>query len=143
MFILISDESALQTFAIFEISAVSNQGLEALILHVAKMLDTIPKKERTNEEVYVFSDPDKNRYEVINHSGGLFEVVGGYIDELIRGIVVSDPTSFAYFQKTIKEKGIIKTILKQAKEDKSVPLRDDGTLDITIRIGGMDFEWLE
>ena len=128
---------------IFEISAVSNQGLEALIAHVSVMLDSIPKKGKTDEEVYVFEDPDKNRYEVINHGGGLFEVVGGYIDELIRGIVVSDPTSFAYFQKTIKEKGIIKTILKAAKEDKSIPPREDGTPDITIRIGGMDFDYVD
>lgn len=128
---------------IFEISAVSNQGLEALIAHVSSMLDQIPKKGRTDEEVFVFTDPDKNRYEIINHSCGLFEVVGGYIDELIRGIVVSDPTSFAYFQKTIKEKGIIKNILKQAEEDKTVPIREDGSKDITIRIGGLDFDYVE
>ena len=84
---------------IFEISAVSNTGLDALVKCVHDKLKTLPPKTRTDEEAFVFTDPDKNRYEVINHGGGLFEVVGGYIDELIRGIVVSDPTSFAYFQK--------------------------------------------
>ena len=128
---------------IFEISAVSNQGLEPLVDAVSKLLKSLPPKQMIEEEVFVFTPPDKNRYEVINHGGGLFEVVGGYIDELIRGIVVSDPTSFAYFQKTIKEKGIIKTILKQAAEDNSIPLREDGQKDITIRIGGMDFDWVE
>lgn len=128
---------------VFEISAVSNTGLDALVKAVSDKLETLPAKQRIEEEAYVFTAPDKNRYEVINHGGGLFEVVGGYIDELIRGIVVSDPTSFAYFQKTIKEKGIIKTILKQAREDKSIPSREDGSPDITIRIGGMDFDWIE
>ena len=128
---------------IFEISAVSNQGLEPLVAAIAETLKALPPKQMIEEEVFVFTPPDKNRYEVINHGGGLFEVVGGYIDELIRGIVVSDPTSFAYFQKTIKEKGIIKNILKQAAVDKSIPLREDGQKDITIRIGGMDFDWVE
>ena len=122
---------------------MSNTGLEDLVKCVYENLKKLPVKSRSEEEAYVFAEPDKNRYEVINHGGGLFEVVGGYIDELIRGIVVSDPTSFAYFQKTIKEKGIIKTILKQASEDKSIPNREDGSKDITIRIGGMDFDWIE
>lgn len=128
---------------VFVVSAISNKGLDELVGAIAKKLDSLPPKSFDYGEVYEFLPADKTKFEVINRGGGLFEVVGGYIDELIRGIVVSDPTSFAYFQKTIKEKGIIKTILKLAEKDSSVQRKEDGSLDITIRIGGMDFDYMD
>ena len=43
----------------------------------------------------------------------MFEVSGGFIDNLIRGVVLSDEGSNAYFQNALKKYGIIEK-LKQA-----------------------------
>ena len=58
-----------------------------------------------------------------------FEVVGGFIDELVRGVVLSDFQSFSYFQKVLKDKGIIKELKKRGADEFS-----------TIRIKDIEFE---
>jgi GTP-binding protein len=66
---------------------------------------------------------------IIKNDDGSFEVVGGFIDELIRGVVLNDFQSFSYFQKVLKDKGIIKELKKRGADENS-----------TIRIKDFEFE---
>ena len=71
---------------------------------------------------------DKRDYTTINVSrdmDGNFVVSGGKIDELIRGIVLSDTQSFAYFQKRLKNDGVIDMLKeKGAKEGDIIKIKD-------------------
>ena len=89
----------------------------------------VDRQEKLEFEPFVYERPNPNRYEILDYGDGEFEVVGGFIDELVRGVVLSDSQSFAYFQKVLKEKGIIKELKKRGADENS-----------TIRIKDIEFE---
>lgn len=117
---------------VIEISAVSNTGLDVLLKVVAEKLKTLPPRKPLEFEPFEYTRPDPNRYEISRDDDGAFVVSGGFIDELVRNIVLSDPTSFAHFQKVIKEKGIIKSLKQRGMKQGS-----------TIRIKDTDFTYEE
>lgn len=114
---------------IVEVSAACNQNLEELLKITISKLNELPKKQKLEYEPFVYERPDPTRYEIVRADDGAYELVGGFIDELIRGVVLDDPQSFAYFQKVLKDKGIIKELKKRGADENSV-----------IRIKDIDFE---
>ena len=114
---------------IVEISAVSNNNLDELLKKTVALLKTLPPKQKLEYEPFVYERPNPNRWEIIKNEDGSFEVVGGFIDELIRGVVLNDFQSFSYFQKVLKDKGIIKELKKRGADENS-----------TIRIKDFEFE---
>lgn len=110
---------------IVEISAVSNMNLDRLLSVLAEKLKTLPKRERTQFEPFVYRRADPSKFEVIKSEDGTFEVVGGFIDELVRGVVLSDYQSFAFFQKALKDKGVIKRLKELgADESSTIKIKD-------------------
>ena len=114
------------------ISAASNQNLDELLRVVTSVLKTLPPKQREEFVPFKYERPNANRFEIIKEDSQTYMVVGGFIDELSRGIVLNDPTSFAYFQKAIKDKGIIKELKKQGMKQGD-----------TVIIGEIEFEYEE
>ena len=114
---------------IVEVSAVSNDNLDELLKKTVELLKTLPPKEKLEFEPFVYERPNPNKYEIIIADDGAYEVVGGYIDELVRGVVLSDFQSFSYFQKALKDKGVIKELKKMGADENSV-----------IRIKDIEFE---
>ena len=117
---------------IVEISAYTNKNLDELLRVVTEKLKTLPPKQREEFVPFKYERPDVNRYEVSRRDDAAFVVSGGFIDELCRGIVLNDPSSFAYFQKAIKDKGIIKTLKQRGMKEGD-----------TVCIGGIEFTYEE
>lgn len=117
---------------VIEISAVSNTNLDELLRVTYEKLKTLPPRKPLEFEEFEYKRPDPNKYEITRADDGAFVLSGGFIDELVRNIVLSDPTSFAHFQKVIKEKGIIKALKARGMKEGS-----------TIRIKDTDFEYAE
>ncbi len=116
-------------YEIVEVSAVSNQNLDDLLKVTTQMLKTLPPKQKLEYEPFEYKRPDPTKWEIVRTDDGAFEVVGGFIDELVRGVDLEDFQSFSYFQKVLKDKGIIKELKKLGADENS-----------TIRIKGYDFE---
>ena len=116
-------------YEVVEVSAVSNNNLDELLDKTIKLLNTLPPKEKLEFVPFVYERPNPNKYEIEEVEEGVFEVTGGFIDELVRGVVLDDPQSFAYFQRVLKDKGIIKELKKRGADEFS-----------TIRIKDIDFE---
>jgi len=119
-------------YRVVEISAAAAMNLDELIMVTLEELKKLPPKKKIEFEPFIYTRPDPNRYEIRRDVDGAFLVTGGFIDELIRNIVLNDPTSFAYFQKVLKDKGIIKELKKRGADEKS-----------TIRIGDIDFDMID
>lgn len=117
-------------YEIIEVSAVSGANLEELLKAVSKKLDELPPKKPLEYTPFVYTRPDANKYEISREDDGAFVLSGGFIDELVRNIVVDDYTSFSYFQRVLKEKGIMKELKKRGLKDGSI-----------IRVKDMDFEY--
>lgn len=109
---------------VITISAVSNKNVKDLIKEIWETLKTIPKQEPIEVELTDFDIKDTRSLKV-TREGNAFVVSGGYIDQLIRGVVLSDYESSAYFQKRLRDDGIIKLLKdKGAKEGDTVKISD-------------------
>lgn len=119
-------------YPLVEISAATGANLDALLRVICDELDKLPPKQALEFEPFEYERPDPNRFEIVRDDDGAYVVIGGFIDELIRNIVLDDPTSFAYFQKVLKDKGIIRELKKRGANENS-----------TVRIGDVDFDFVE
>lgn len=95
---------------IVEISAATTKGLQDLLKEIFEILKDIPKEILVEEQEMILDERDTTSVNVYRDEDGVFVVEGGKIDEMIRGVVLSDTQSFAYFQKRLKNDGIIQML---------------------------------
>lgn len=135
---LISDDSAVEAFeksvgkkAIL-ISAATRAGLETLIKKIYTELKKLPPVEPESFEPFVYVKPDASGFEIRRDTDGAFEVSGGMMDELARNVVLDSYDSFNFFQKKLKELGVIKALVAAGAGDGD-----------TVRILDIEFEFVE
>ena len=63
--------------------------------------------------------------------GGVYFVVGDLVDMLCRNVVLNDPDSMAYFQKILREKGVITKL-------KEMGIKENDT----VSIGEVEFDFV-
>ena len=63
--------------------------------------------------------------------GGVYFVVGDLVDMLCRNVVLNDPDSMAYFQKILREKGVISKLLEMGIKEND-----------TVSIGEVEFDFI-
>lgn len=114
------------------VSAFTHSGIDELLKKTADMVFALPKPEPIVFEKFEYKKADPSSYQIVRCDDGAYEIVGGFVDELIRNVVLNDSQSFAYFQKVIKEKGIIKHLRKLGATDGD-----------TVRIADFDFEFID
>lgn len=117
---------------VFVISAYTHTGLEELIECVIKSLEKLPKIERVEVEEENIDKRNLREFKVSKISDGLFEVTGELVFEIMKRVNLEDMTSNAYFQKRIKNDGIIDAL-------KEIGLQE-GDL---IRIGDYELQYIE
>lgn len=110
---------------IYEISAVSYLGLNALIEAVIEKLKTIPKTPDYEIEETEIDKKDKTELKITKLAENYFEVSGNLIDEIIKGVNINDFYSNAYFQKRLKDQGVIEKLFEAGmKEGDTVKIKD-------------------
>ena len=128
----IEDLAKKERVELFKISAVTKQGVEELIDHVAKILKELPKEdliEIEEQKVYTLDDDDKDKWQ-IKKENGVFIVTGKPIQKLIGRINIDDNESFYYLQKNLREMGV------------DSKLREMGVCDgDTVILEDWEFEW--
>lgn len=108
-----------------EISGATYEGVEKLKLTVLERLSQIPKSEPIEIEEHDFDKKDNSSIVITREDDGAFVVSGGKIDSFIRGVVLSDTRSFAYFQARLQEMGIIDMLKARGlKNGDSVRIKD-------------------
>lgn len=117
-----------KTLKIFDyvcISSYTREGVETLKKKILENLKKIPKKQALAVEEFDFDKKDFSSIEITRHDDGSFEVSGGRIENLARGVVISDQMSFAYFQNKLKEMGVIDMLKEKGlKEGDTVVIKD-------------------
>lgn len=101
---------------IYEISAVAHLGLNELLNGIVKKLATIPVPERIEVEQVGIDKKDRS-FKVVRVCEGLYEVSGNLIEEITRRVVLDDFTSNAYFQKQLRDEGIIDALKQKGLKD--------------------------
>lgn len=117
----------------FVISALARQGLDELLAAIKSKVDELPPPERiaVDADATLESRPEGG-FEIIRREDGAFEVVGGLVDYLARNVVLSSYDSFAFFQKVLKDRGVIDALIEKGMKEGD-----------TVVVADTEFEWVE
>ena len=120
-----------ENLEIYKISAVTGEGVQELIDHVADVLKTLPKEELFEaDEKMVYTLEDKKDDWTIRKEGDDFIIEGRAVDRLMGSVNIEDNESMYYLQKNLKEMGI---------DDK---LKEMGVCEgDSVVIAGWELEW--
>lgn len=119
-------------YKIVEFSAATRQGVDELLNAVIKEISQLPPKSLEPVEVFELDRRDYTSINISRDDEGRFVVSGGLIDKMSRGIILSDPESFAYFQRRLKQNGIIDKLLEKGLKEGD-----------SVKIGAYEFEYFE
>ena len=112
--------------------SIIHKGIDELKSKIWQVLEKTPKPAPLDVELTNFDERDKSSFDVKKIDNSTYEVFGGLIDNMVRGIVLSDDMSFAYFQSALKKFGIIDKL-----KEKGLKIGD------TVIIKDISFEYEE
>ena len=114
---------------IVPISSITRKNVDELVKTIYEKLKTLPKSEPIPVEQTELAVKDTTSVKIDKLAPHVFELSGGYLDNLQRGIVFNDSQSLAYFQMRLEKDGIM---------DK---LKDAGVVDgDTVVFGSLQYE---
>ena len=118
-------------FEVFPISAATNKGLDELLTKVAEILKNYPEDILFEEEYEEYDEVavDQEPF-TIEIEDEVYVVRGVGVEKMIGYTNIDTEKGFAFFQRYLKEKGII-----EALEEKGIQEGD------TVRIYDMEFEF--
>ena len=119
-------------YEIVKASALSGEGVEELLDKVSEKLKTLPPLKPLEFEPFVYAKKDNDSFEVVHDDDGYFAVIGPLVDLFYRNVVLDDQDSIAYFQKTLREKGVISALRAKGAKDGD-----------TVVIGEIEFDFVE
>ncbi|MBE7076874.1 MAG: GTPase ObgE [Clostridiales bacterium] len=102
---------------IFPISSATHENINELIKAVHKKLQTLPKSEPIPVELTDLDIKDTTSVKIEKLAPNVFELSGGYLDHLQRGIVFNDTQSLAYFQMRLEKDGIMDKLKEAGMQD--------------------------
>ncbi|MDD4844043.1 MAG: GTPase ObgE [Anaerotignum sp.] len=119
-------------YQVFPISAATNKGLDELLSAVASILKDYPEDIIFEEDYEEYDEVavDIEPFVIEEVEAGYFVVTGVGVEKMIGYTSIDTEKGFAFFQKYLKEKGII-----EALEEKGIKQGD------TVRIYDLEFEF--
>ena len=120
-----------ENLELYKISAVTGEGVEELISHVAEILKTLPKEELfAKDEKMVYTLEDKEDDWWIKKEDDVFIIEGKAVERLMGRVNIEENESIYYLQKNLSELGI---------DDK---LKEMGVKEgDTVIVAGWELEW--
>ena len=116
-------------YKLFPITAVTGEGTRELIEGIFEVLDTLPPAEPVPADEFEYERADVSEFFIDkDEEENVWYVTGGLVDMLERNVVLNDPDSMAYFQKVLKDKGVIKALRERGVAE-----------DDTVVVGGVEF----
>lgn len=116
---------------VFEVSAAANKGFLPLLRQTAAILKTLPLPEPIMPDEIYTPREDSQAFEIYR-DGEVYVVAGPYVDRLLLRVNLDDPDSFKYFQRQLREKGIIDALKAAGAGEGSV-----------ISMGDLEFDYVE
>lgn len=120
-------------YKVYPISAATRQGVDEMVRDIFAVLPELPVPVMQKaEEGHAEIDLEPGDLFTVRRKDHYFLIEGEWIDRVIRSINFDDPESFYYFQRLLKRKGVPEALYNIGLEE--------GDL---VRIGDMEFEWVE
>lgn len=121
---------------VFEISALTGEGLLDLVRKIRKLVDETPKVVLNFEEdeIYIF-EPKRFSYTIskeVNELGdNYYLVTGSFVDRLLSTVNIYNFSSLRYFHKVLTNKGVIDELKSMGVEEGDM-----------VRLNNFEFEFI-
>ena len=99
------------------ISSITRKNVDELIKKVYAKLSTLPKSEPIPVEQEELAVSDISSIKIDKLGPNVYELSGGYLNNLQRGIVFNDTQSLAYFQLRLEKDGIMDKLKEAGVQD--------------------------
>lgn len=110
---------------VFEISAATQKGVRELMEYTAAKLKQLPPIETFEPDAVLEEVVSDLPLFEITRDNEIFTVSGSWIENLVCSTNMADDESFAYFQRTLRKKGVIDALEKAGiKEGNTVRMYD-------------------
>ena len=114
---------------IIPISSITRKNVDMLVKKIYEKLKTLPKSEPLPVEQTTLAKIDKTSVVITKLEPHVYELSGGYLENLQRGIVFNDSQSLSYFQQRLEKDGIMEKLKQSGMQDGD-----------TIVFGNLQFE---
>ncbi len=118
-------------YTIIPFSAATLENKDKVLQKIVETLSKIKPLEPIKAETFSLDKRDFSKFEIVKENG-VFVVSGDLIDDLIRGIILQEPESLAYFQKRLKWSGVHDKLVSMGIKEGDI-----------VRIGAFEFEFFE
>ena len=119
-------------FPIYRIAAVTGEGAGELIDGIFSVLKDLPPVQPVEaDESFTYRPSGDLDYEIFVDENGAYVVVGTLVDMLCRNVSLNDPDSMAYFQKILRDKGVISRLTAMGINERD-----------TVIVGDVEFEFV-
>jgi len=116
----------------FPISAATTQGTSELIYEISQVLDTLPPvKIYEPEPITIAQDDVNNKSFEVEVEDGIYYVDAKWLAPIIRTVNMDDYSSLQYFQRVLRNSGIIDKLLEMGIQEND-----------TVNILGFEFEFI-
>jgi GTP-binding protein len=112
--------------------SIIHEGIDELKKAMWETLKELPPVTAMEFEPFEYEGKDTTSYFITRDSDGAYRLEGGMMEELARNVVFDSSDSFAYFQRKLKDEGVIKALKKHGIEDGDV-----------VRVLDIEFEFVE
>lgn len=119
-------------YEVFFISAATNKGINELINRLGQLVKELPDiiLIEENEKEVVIEDNKSNEY-TIRVEDGVYIIDGDWARRFVGSINIEDYDSLQYFQRVVKQRGIIEELEKLGVKDGD-----------TVRVYDFDFDFI-
>lgn len=110
---------------IFTISAITGDGLDALVNELFNVLKTLPETEK-EEETFKYEKPETLTYDLYyDESRNAYVIEGTLVAVLCRNVVLNDTGSLNYMHKVLKTRGVYNELKKAGAKDGDTVIMND------------------
>lgn len=118
---------------VIPISAATGEGINDLLNYVGELLDNINEEPTVYEQEYFIEDTpftDSTEINIVEDEEGVYVISGESIERMLGYTNLENERGFAYFQRFMREKGIIERLEKMGIEEGD-----------TVRVEGLEFDY--
>lgn len=119
-------------YTIIPMMTLIHEGVDKLLETIVGILETLPEPKPLEYTPVSLDKEVEETFEIEELEEDVFEVTGGLVEILSRKVNLDDYDSFRYFQRVLKDKGVIAELRKRGAKDGS-----------TVIVGDIEFDFVD
>ncbi len=119
-------------YPIVPMTTIIHEGVEELLKILVDVLEKLPPAQPIEYQAVTLEEEESYDFQIEVLDEDVFEVVGGLVKVLSRKVNMDDYDSFGYFQRVMKERGVITALRHAGAKDGS-----------TVIVGELEFDFVD